>query len=72
MFPTRGGGEEDLKFKTYARWGVLYYVIYDPDNILKNGVLRAFTLDRRTYQPTDPAFFPDVGLGVTLWTGVYN
>ena len=68
----RRGGEEDVKFQTYARIGVLYYVIYDPDNILKNGILRAYSLDRRSYRPIDSANFPEVGLGLTLWTGDYE
>ncbi len=66
------GGEDGEKKDTYARVGVLVYVIYDPDNVLKKGVLRAFVLDRRRYVPIDPKWFEEIGLGLTTWTGEYE
>jgi hypothetical protein len=66
------GGEEDYKMRQYARIGVLYYVLFDPQDVLGRGVLRAFVLQRRSYEPTDPAWFPEVGLGLQLWTGAYE
>jgi hypothetical protein len=66
------GGEEDYKKDAYARMNVLFYVIFDPGNVLQGGVLRAFVLHRRKYQPIDPHWFPEVGLGLTLWEGAFE
>jgi Uma2 family endonuclease len=66
------GGEESLKMHTYARQGVLYYVIFDPDDLLENGVLRTFVLARGKYEPIDAKWFPDVGLGLVEWTGTFE
>jgi hypothetical protein len=63
------GGE---KMRTSARLGAHYYVIYDPDQRLKEGVLRAFELSRKSYKPTDPKYFEGVGLGLVLWRGTYQ
>jgi Uma2 family endonuclease len=70
----RRGGEEAHKMRTCARQGVSFYVIFDPDNLLKGDVLRAFALDSASgdYQPLDPVYFPKVGLGLVLWTGVFE
>ncbi len=66
------GGEESLKMRTYARLGVLYYAIFDPDDLLKHGTLRAFVLSRGAYEAIDPRWFPVVGLGLLLWTGAFE
>jgi Uma2 family endonuclease len=68
----RRGGEEGLKPSAYAHMGVPFYVIYDPKNLLGNGVLRAFAIQRGRYQPTEPDWFPEVGLGLRLWEGSYE
>jgi hypothetical protein len=66
------GGEQDFKMKMYARLRVLFYVIYDPDNLLRGGVLRAYVLERSKYEPVAPGWFPEVGVGMTLWEGVFE
>jgi hypothetical protein len=66
------GGEEHLKMQTYARLGVSVYVIYDPDNILKGGKLRVYFLQQTKYEPTDQRWFPQLGLGLTLWEGTFE
>ena len=66
------GGEETNKRRDYARIGVTYYVIFDPRDRLRNGVLRAFALREGVYQPLERAWFENVGLGLTLWEGVYE
>jgi hypothetical protein len=68
----RRGGEEDYKMKAYARLRVLCYVIYDPDNVLRGGVLRAYILQRGKYEPVEPRWFPEVGLGLILWEGTFE
>ena len=70
----RRGGEEGLKMRQYARLAIPYYVIFDPENRLGNGVLRSFFLDlhQGAYQPLPANWFPRVQLGVTLWEGAYE
>ena len=58
--------------RVYARMGVIFYVIHDPEHHLSNVTLRAFVLQRGRYVPTDPRWFPEVGLGLKLWTGVFE
>jgi hypothetical protein len=68
----RRGGEEDFKKKAYARLRALFYVIYDPENHLQGGVLRAYALQRDKYEPVEPHWFAEVGLGLTLWEGAFE
>ena len=64
---------EDLsKMESYKRQHIPYYVIYDPGECLHAGVLRAFALNGLKYHAIDPRFFTDVGLGLTLWDGIYE
>jgi hypothetical protein len=68
----RRGGEGGYKMREYARIRVLYYVIFDPQNRLGEGVLRAFALRDGQYEPIEPAWLPAVGLGLTLWEGTFE
>jgi hypothetical protein len=68
----RRGGEDSLKKSEYALWGILFYVIFDPDNLLGGGVLRAGVNHRRKFEPIDPSWFPEVGLGLKLWQGAFE
>jgi Uma2 family endonuclease len=68
----RRGGEEDFNMQAYARLGVLFYVIYDPEEFLRGGPLRAYVLVRGKYEPAEPRWFPEVGLGLTLWPGTFE
>ncbi len=68
----RRGGEEDYKKDEYESIPVPYYVIYDPDNHLDGGILRVFALRGGVYRPAKTAWLPKVGLGLTLWDGVYE
>jgi len=68
----RRGGEEHYKHDRYANIGVPYYVIFDPQNLLRQGVLRAFELQGRTYRPLQEPFFPSVQLGLRLWEGTFE
>jgi hypothetical protein len=68
----RRGGEEDVKKRAYARLGVLFYVIFDPDDLLQGGILRAYVLQRGKYEPVEPNWFPEVGLGLVLWPGTFE
>jgi Uma2 family endonuclease len=68
----RRGGEEDFKKDEYAKIGVRYYVIFDPDDLLRGGVLRAFDLVRGDYRPRKASWLPRVGLGLRLWQGEFQ
>lgn len=68
----RRGGEEGLKMRTYARQGVLYYAVFDPDDLLGHGVLRTFVLSRGKYESLEANWFPEVGLGLVLWAGTFE
>jgi hypothetical protein len=69
----REGGEDTDKLRIYARIGVPYYVIYDPEEMLGRGVLRVYKLSGRTYQLlSEPYRFEELGLGVVRWPGRYE
>lgn len=68
----RRGGEETYKLKTYARWGIPYYAIFDPRNLLQHGVLRVFERRGLVYVPMNQPLWPELGLGLTLWTGSFE
>jgi hypothetical protein len=72
MVSNRRGREEDFKLDRYARIGVPYYIIYDPEGRLKHGVLRSYRNDAGTYQPLSELRFPRVGLGLQLWQGTFE
>jgi hypothetical protein len=67
----RHGGEEHYKPRQYARQGLMYYIIYDPTELLGHGVLRAFARRGGDFVPIEPQWLPEVGLGLSLWTGTY-
>ncbi|NEQ19539.1 MAG: Uma2 family endonuclease [Microcoleus sp. SIO2G3] len=66
------GNEDGSKLRDYARAGVLYYVIFDPLNQLKQGVLRLYKLQGWLYVPISETWMPEVGLALTLWEGSYE
>jgi hypothetical protein len=68
----REGGEMDHKLGKYARMGVLYYVVYDPQRNLKGDVLRVFVLRDGKYQRLERPYLSRVGLGLMLWDGVFE
>ncbi len=55
------GREDSEKLRAYERIKVPFYVIFDPEEILDGGVLRAFGLYREKYQPIEPSRFGDLG-----------
>jgi Uma2 family endonuclease len=66
------GGEDTDKMTEYANIGVPYYVIHDPANLLKKGVLRAFALREGCYESIDARWLANVGLGLVLWRGRFE
>lgn len=66
------GRENTTKRQRYAQMRVEYYVIYDPLKQIMDTVLTVYRLDGRDYRQQTSAILSDVGLGLTLWEGVYE
>jgi Uma2 family endonuclease len=66
------GNELGSKLIDYARMRIPYYVVYDPLRELKGSTLRVFELQNQSYVPKTDAWFPEVGLGLTLWEGEFE
>jgi Uma2 family endonuclease len=66
------GNELGSKLRDYARMRVLYYVVFDPEQFLKSGLLNVFVLNRKTYEKQATPWFPEVGLGLKLWEGKFE
>ncbi len=69
----RKGGELTDKLKDYARMGINYYVVHDPEKQLSEDALRVYELGfGKRYRLRDDYQLPDLGLGLTLWKGVFE
>lgn len=68
----RKGQETDEKFREYAGMGALYYVIYDPQQLLQPETLRVYQLQVGEYVQKKDWQLEKVGLGLTLWEGVFE
>jgi Uma2 family endonuclease len=66
------GGEETTKRDLYARIGVPYYAVFDPDHYLTRHTLRTYQRDGKKYRTVDPGPWEDVGLGLRLWKGRFE
>ncbi len=69
----RKGGELSSKLKDYARIGVNYYVVYDPNNHLSKDTLRVYEFGfGKRYLRREDNQLPDLGLTLTHWQGVFE
>lgn len=68
----RKGGELSSKKYHYARIGVQWYIVFDPQRRLSEVVLQCFALNRGKFELQDDAYLPELRLGLTLWHGVYE
>ncbi len=69
----RKGNERGSKLVDYARLKVSYYIIFDPYNILLDDTsLEIYELNGGTYHLKKDQFLDTIGLGVTLWQGVFE
>jgi Uma2 family endonuclease len=68
----RVGGVETQKSQRYGRMGIPYYIIFDPSEQLRRGVLRVYERRAGSYVETQKRWFAEVGLGLTLWQGAYE
>ena len=66
------GQETGKKLQEYARIGVPYYVIYDPQQLVQADVLRVYELVVGEYVRKQDNQLEKVGLGLTLWQGVFE
>ncbi|MBW4602359.1 MAG: Uma2 family endonuclease [Calothrix sp. FI2-JRJ7] len=68
MVSHKAGGEYDKKLKLYAKLGVLYYLIYNPEYSKrdKHQPFEVYKLLDKSYklQSGEPYWMPEVGLGV--------
>jgi Uma2 family endonuclease len=69
----RKGGELTTKLKDYARMGVNYYAVYDPQKQLSKAALRVYELGLgKRYRLREDYRLPDLGLSLTLWKGMFE
>ena len=68
----RKGGEADDKVALYARIGIPYYVIFDPDEQLGGEKLRLLELHGRNYSEREDSWLPELELGLMLWNGDFE
>ena len=68
------GGEDTLKLKGYAKLGITYYIIYDPEEHLSSKPLRVYRLVSGRYEldTSESPVFASLGLGVRIWPGLYE
>jgi len=66
------GEEAARKLKRYAQIGVLYYLIYDPQQLIQDELTRLHELHVGEYVRKQDLFLDRVGLGLTLWEGVFE
>ena len=63
----------DRKFRKYARIGVWYYIIFDPQQLIqKKDPLQVYQLSIGRYVPKDDYCLEQIGLEVTLWDGAFE
>ncbi len=70
----REGNEDGDKLTGYARVGIPFYVIYDPELWLRAGKLRFFELRGGRYEPIqgETLLMPSMELGLKLWKGNFE
>lgn len=68
----RKGGELGDKLLDYARLGVSYYVVYDPDGHISSAPLRMFVRQGARFVETEDRWLGEIGLGLVTWRGVYD
>jgi len=66
------GGETGRKIRIYARAGVRYYIIFDPQRLIQRDALRVYELHGGQYLPKVGGRLTHAGLGVTVWEGVFE
>jgi Uma2 family endonuclease len=68
----RKGRELVEKQRLYARLGITYYIVFDPDQQLKKEQLHVFERRDSGYGRRQSTWLPVLGLGQVLWEGEYE
>ncbi len=66
------GGEASVKVAEYRAMRIPHYVIFDPQQMLSEDVLRCFALAGPFYRQMDDPWFEIAQLGLGLWVGAYE
>ena len=66
------GGELKRKLRLYARMGVWYYVVFDPEQCVQDSVLRVYGLSIARYFPQQDLDLSEIDLKLTIWDGVFE
>jgi len=66
------GKELGDKLLDYARMGIGYYIVYDPERFASPTPLRIFSRQSLRFTEVTDTWLAQVGLGVTLWEGEYE
>jgi len=66
------GGELSHKLSDYARARVPYYVVFDPLNNLNGDTVQVYELGVIHYQLRSDRWLAAIGLGLTLWEGIFE
>ncbi len=66
------GGETLKKFTKYADIGIWYYVIFDPQQLVQEDILRVYEWNFGSYTLKDNYQLEHVGLSLKLWHGMFE
>jgi Uma2 family endonuclease len=66
------GGELNSKMTKYAKIGVKYYVVFDPQENLFGDILQVYELENDQYHLRNDFDLPETGLCLTLWQGNFE
>ena len=66
------GHELDSKLHDYAKIGVAYYIVYDPEKQLGEKLLYLYERRHISYVEISGPRLPEIELGLTLWHGQYE
>ena len=66
------GQETGTKLKDYAKAGVRYYIVFDPEEQLRSGKLQVYELQNNRYVEKNDPWLSEIQLGLTLWEGLYE
>jgi hypothetical protein len=66
------GHEGGKKFDIYEQAGIPYYVVFDPLQHINKEMLNIYELRGGEYYRKENYFLEQVGLGLTIWKGVFE
>ena len=66
------GEELGRKVRIYARIGVPFYVVWDPEQLLGTERLHIFALNAGAYARQASGWFPNINIGLKVWSGTYE